>query len=123
MISAFAVRLAVVLAGCDLFDARVLGSKLGRQTKSRGWIGCGRAVLIAAIDRAFAAAELPRLNIIAKEDLAADLDALGTTLPAARIEPLLGIHCVTLRDLGDSRCRAQGGACHLTLVKQQDPRT
>src|SRR5262249_45351747 len=52
-----------------------------------------RAVLIAAIDRAFAAAELPSLDIIAEENFAADLDALRVRLAAARIERLLvGVH-------------------------------
>src|SRR5262249_1329167 len=73
-----------------------------------------RAVLIAAIDGAFAAAELLGLKIVADEGLVADDNSLGVKLPAARIKPLFGIHCVTLRYSGDSLSRARDEVCRRT---------
>jgi hypothetical protein len=77
-----------------------------------------RAVLVAAIDRPFAATELPSLDIIAKEDFAADLDALGVKLPAAGIEPLLGsVHgCVIPRFRNDTPFRTRDRACRRTFL-------
>jgi len=48
-----------------------------------------RAARVAAIERAFTLALLTRQDIVADENFAADGDALGVRLAAARVEPWL----------------------------------
>src|SRR5262249_55487516 len=81
------LRLAHLDRAHDVLGVQAFGSVLHTAKKA-----IRSAARITAIERAFAFAMLTRQNVVANENFAADGDALGVGLAAARIEPWLAVH-------------------------------